>query len=94
MLRNDFILISLYTDVNKRLPEEEWYTSEVDGKVKKTIGQQNVDYEISMFKTNTVPLYVIMDSKGNVVNQPRGTDLNIASYTAWMKEGLKLATSK
>jgi thiol:disulfide interchange protein len=94
MLRNDFILISLYTDVNKKLPEEEWYTSEIDGKVKKTIGQQNVDYEISMFKTNTVPLYVIMDSKGNVVNQPRGTDLNIASYTAWMKEGLELAGSK
>jgi hypothetical protein len=29
-----------------------------------------------------------------VVNQPRGTDLNIASYTAWMKEGLELAGSK
>ncbi len=92
MLRNDFILISLYTDVNKKLPEEEWYTSEIDGKVKKTIGQQNVDYEISMFKTNTVPLYVIMDSEGNVVNQPRGTDLDVTSYTAWMKEGLTLAT--
>ena len=91
MLRNDFVLISLYTDVNKKLPEEEWYTSKVDGKVKKTIGQQNVDYEISMFKTNTVPLYVIMDSEGNVVNEPRGTDLNVESYTAWMKEGLELA---
>ncbi len=94
MLRNDFILISLYTDVNKKLPEEEWYTSEIDGKVKKTIGQQNVDYEITMFKTNTVPLYVIMDSKGNVVNQPRGTDLDVSSYTAWMKEGLDLATGR
>jgi len=59
--------------------------------VKKTIGQQNVDYEISMFKTNTVPLYVIMDSEGNVVNEPRGTDLDVESYTAWMKEGLELA---
>ncbi|MDA3821646.1 MAG: thioredoxin family protein [Bacteroidales bacterium] len=88
MLRNDFILISLYTDVNKKLPEDEWYTSENDGKVKKSIGQQNVDYEISTFKTNTVPLYVIMDSEGNVVNEPRGTDLNVASYTDWMKEGL------
>ena len=81
MLRNDFVLISLYTDVNKKLPEEEWYTSEIDGKVKKTIGQQNVDYEITMFQTNTVPLYVIMDSEGNVVNQPRGTDLDVSSYT-------------
>lgn len=91
MLRNDFILISLYTDVNKKLPETEWYTSEIDGKVKKTIGQQNVDYEISLFNTNTVPLYVIMDSEGNVVNEPSGTDLNVARYTTWMKEGLKAA---
>jgi len=91
MLRNDFVLISLYTDVNVKLPEEEWYTSEVDGKVKKTIGQQNVDYEISMFRTNTVPLYVIMDSEGNVVHEPRGTDLDVGSYTAWMQEGLSKA---
>lgn len=91
MLRHDFILISLYTDVNKKLPEREWYTSEIDGKVKKTIGQQNVDYEIANFQTNTVPLYVIMDSNGNVVNKPRGTDMNVSSYTTWMKEGLKAA---
>jgi thiol:disulfide interchange protein len=88
LLRNDFILISLYTDVNKKLPEAEWYTSDNDGKVKKSIGQQNVDYEISTFKTNTVPLYVIMDSDGKVVIEPRGTDLNVSSYTKWMKEGL------
>jgi thiol:disulfide interchange protein DsbD len=94
MLRNDFILISLYTDVNKKLPEEEWYTSRIDGKVKKTIGQQNVDYEISMFQTNTVPLYVIMDSEGNVMNKPMGTNLDVASYTNWMKEGLSLAKSR
>lgn len=91
MLRNDFVIISLYTDVNVKLPEEEWYTSEVDGKVKKTIGQQNVDYEISMFRTNTVPLYVIMDSEGNVVHEPRGTDLDVDSYTSWMQEGLSRA---
>ncbi len=91
ILRNEFIIIALYTDDRTKLPENEWYTSEVDGKVKKTIGQQNIDYEIKNFKTNTVPLYVIMDSEGNVVNKPRGTDLNVASYTAWLKEGIALA---
>jgi len=91
MLRNDFVMISLYTDVNVKLPEEEWYTSEIDGKVKKTIGQQNVDFEISMFRTNTVPLYVIMDEEGNVVQKPKGTDLNVESYLNWMKAGLDAA---
>lgn len=91
LLRNEFVIIALYTDDRTKLPEVEWYISEVDGKEKKTIGQQNIDYEITNFQTNTVPLYVIMNSEGEVVNRPKGTDLDIASYTAWMKEGLKLA---
>jgi len=91
LLRNEFVIVALYTDDRTRLPEEEWYTSRVDGKVKKTIGQQNVDYEIENFQTNTIPLYVIMDSRGNVVNEPRGTDLNISSYKAWMEEGIRKA---
>jgi thiol:disulfide interchange protein DsbD len=91
LLRNEFVIVALYTDDRTKLPEEEWYTSRVDGKVKKTIGQQNVDYEIEHFGTNTIPLYVIMDSEGNVVNEPRGTDLDVASYTAWLKEGIAAA---
>lgn len=87
MLRNDFVVVALYTDDRTKLPESEWYTSDMDGKVKKTIGQQNIDFEISHFRTNTVPLYVIMDSGGNVLNQPKGTDMNVQSYLAWLKEG-------
>ena len=87
MLRNDFVIVALYTDDRTKLPESEWYTSDVDGKVKKTIGQQNIDFEIQNFQTNTIPLYVIMDAKGNVVNQPKGTDLDVQSYLSWLKEG-------
>jgi thioredoxin-related protein len=87
-LRNDYVIVALYTDDRTKLPEEEWYTSEVDGKVKKTIGQQNIDYEIARFQTNTIPLYVIMDSDGNVVGQPKGTDLDVQSYLSWLKQGL------
>ena len=49
-LRNDFVIVALYTDDRTKLPESEWYTSEVDGKVKKTIGQQNIDFEIDNFQ--------------------------------------------
>jgi thiol:disulfide interchange protein DsbD len=84
-LRDDFVIVALYTDDRTKLPESEWYTSEVDGKVKKTIGQQNVDFEIARFQTNTIPLYVIMDADGNVVGQPRGTDLDVQSYLEWLQ---------
>lgn len=92
-LRNEFVIVALYTDDRTRLPESEWYVSEVDGKEKKTIGQQNVDFEIRNFQTNTIPLYVIMDVEGNVVNTPKGTDLNVQSYLEWLKEGIALAGS-
>jgi thiol:disulfide interchange protein DsbD len=84
-LWNDFVIVALYTDDRTKLPESEWYTSEVDGKVKKTIGQQNIDFEIANFRTNTIPLYVIMDSGGKVQGEPRGTDLNVQSYLSWLR---------
>jgi len=85
-LREDFVIVALYTDDRTKLPESEWYTSEVDGKVKKTIGQQNIDYEIAIFRTNTIPLYVIMDAEGNVLGEPRGTDLDVQSYLSWLRQ--------
>jgi len=87
-LRNEYVIVALYTDDRTKLPETEWYTSEVDGKVKKTIGQQNIDFEIANFQTNTIPLYVIMDADGNVVGDPKGTDLDVQSYLGWLQQGL------
>jgi len=87
MLMDEFVIVALYTDDRTRLPESEWYTSPEDGKVKKTIGQQNVDYEIRNFRTNTIPLYVIMDPDGNVAGNPKGTDLDVQSYLNWLNAG-------
>jgi len=92
-LRNDFVIVALYTDDRTKLPESEWFTSELDGREKKTIGQQNVDFEIKRFRTNTIPLYVIMDADGNVLGEPRGTDLDIQSYLGWLKGGSDTAVS-
>ncbi len=89
-LRDKFIIVALYTDDRTKLPEEEWYVSTVDGKEKKTIGQKYIDYEIERFKTNTVPLYVITDSNGKVLNEPRGTDLDVTAYLNWLNEGYAL----
>jgi len=88
-LREDYVIVALYTDDRTRLPESEWYTSEVDGKVKKTLGQQNIDFEIVNFRTNTIPLYVIMDADGNVLGEPKGTDLDVQSYLSWLRQGAR-----
>jgi thiol:disulfide interchange protein len=86
-LRENFVIVSLYVDDRTQLPENEWITSEIDGKVKKTIGKVNEDLEISKFRTNALPLYVITDYDGNPVIEPMPTNMNIDEYKKWLDEG-------
>ncbi|MCU0460832.1 MAG: thioredoxin family protein, partial [Bacteroidales bacterium] len=93
-LRENFVIISLYVDDRTQLPENEWYVSDLDGKQKKTIGKQNEDLEISKYKTNALPLYVIADYDGNPLNKPMPTNLNIEEYKQWLDEGVELFNNK
>ncbi|MBS0011456.1 MAG: sulfite exporter TauE/SafE family protein [Bacteroidales bacterium] len=83
-LRNNFVIIALYCDDRTRLPESEWFTSEIDGKIKKTIGQVNTNHEIEMFGTNTQPLYAITDHEGNPLAEPMAYNLNVNEYIEWL----------
>jgi thiol:disulfide interchange protein len=88
-LRENFVIILLYADDRTQLPESEWITSKVDGKVKKTIGKLNEDLEILKYNTNALPLYVITDHEGNPLNNPMPTNLNAGEYIKWLDEGLE-----
>jgi thiol:disulfide interchange protein len=89
-LRENFVIVALYLDDRTQLPESEWIISELDGKQKKTIGKINEDLEISKFRTNAMPLYVITDHEGNPLNKPMPTNYDIEEYKKWLDEGLKL----
>lgn len=88
ILRDEFVIISLYADDRTQLPENEWIVSALDGKQKKTIGKLNEELEISKFKTNALPLYVIVDHEGNPLNKPMPTNLNVQEYKKWLDEGV------
>jgi thiol:disulfide interchange protein len=93
-LRDNFVIVGLYVDDRTLLPESEWITSAIDGKIKKTIGKLNEDLEISKFKTNALPLYVITDHEGNPLNKPMPANMNVGEYKKWLDEGLELFTAK
>jgi thiol:disulfide interchange protein DsbD len=93
-LRENFVIIALYVDDRTQLPENEWVLSSIDGKLKKTIGKINEDLEISRFKTNALPLYVIADHEGNPLNRPTPTNLNVEEYKKWLDEGVGLFKSR
>ncbi|MDM8004445.1 MAG: cytochrome c biogenesis protein CcdA [Bacteroidota bacterium] len=86
-LRDNFVLVALYVDDRTKLPENEIFVSKVDGKEKKTIGKKNEDIEISMFNTNTLPLYAIVDPDGKPLIETRGTDFDIQAYIEWLDRG-------
>jgi thiol:disulfide interchange protein len=86
-LRENFVIVALYADDRTQLPENEWVKSAVNGKILKTIGKVNEDLEISKFKTNALPFYVITDPEGNPLNTPSATNLNVEEYKKWLDEG-------
>jgi thiol:disulfide interchange protein DsbD len=86
-IRENFVLVGLYVDDRTKLPEDEVYVSKVDGKEKKTMGKKNEDIEITMFNTNTLPLYAIVDPEGNPLIETRGTDFDIQAYIDWLDRG-------
>jgi len=88
-LREEFVIIALYVDDKTELPENEWVTSSFDGKIKKTIGRKNTDFQITRFGVNAQPYYVIMDLRGNKLNEPVGFEPDADKYLEFLDEGIK-----
>ena len=89
-LKNDFIVIALYTDDKTKLPESEWITSTIDGKIKKNMGKRNVDFEITKFQSNALPLYAILDGSGNVITSDKYYTYNpdVDDFLAFLQNGI------
>ena len=78
-LRDDFVIVALYTDDKQKLPEDQWVTTP-EGKVLKDVGRVNSYIARSRFGVNAQPNYFILDSAGTVLAGPRGYDLSIPGF--------------
>lgn len=72
LLKENFIVASLYVDDSSPLPKEEQYNSKLDGKLMKTLGDKNLDLELLRFNSVMQPLYVFVDADGNVIENAGG----------------------
>ncbi len=86
-LMNDYVVVALYVDDKTKLPEEEWYESSYDDKLKKTIGKQNADFQINQFNNNAQPFYVLLDNNENLLVEPKAYDLSITNFIQFLDEG-------
>lgn len=88
-LRNDFVIVALYVDDKTVLPESEWYTSPYDNKVKKTIGKQNADLQITRLNNNAQPFYVLVGKDERVLAWPYGYDKDVQDFVDFLERGKK-----
>ncbi|MFP9115516.1 protein-disulfide reductase DsbD family protein [Flavobacterium sp. RHBU_3] len=88
VLNNDVVLVSLYVDYKEDLPEDKQYVSETTGKNIKTVGNKWSDLQITKYKTNSQPYYVIEGSEGTKLNEPVGYTPDKKEYLKWLKEGI------
>lgn len=89
ILNQEYVVIALYIDDKKKLPESEWVKSEYDGKMKKTIGKINADFQITRFNSNTQPQYILLDPSGEQLTEPMGYELNPQKFIDFLNKGLK-----
>ncbi|PZO25683.1 MAG: thiol:disulfide interchange protein [Flavobacteriaceae bacterium] len=88
ILKNDVVLISLYVDEKQELAEAEKYVSKETGRKIKTKGNKWSDFQITRYKANAQPYYIILDSEGNDLNEPVGYTPDKEEYEAWLKSGI------
>ncbi len=88
-LRNDFVVVALYVDDKTELPESEWFTSTHDNKVKKTIGKQNADLQITRLNNNAQPFYVLVGKDERVLAWPYGYDKDVEDFVNFLETGKK-----
>jgi len=86
-LKNDYVVVALYVDDKTTLPEDEWFTSTYDAKIKKTLGKQNFDLQIGTFNSNAQPFYVLLDNDENQLMDPRAYDVNINDFIKFLDDG-------
>ncbi|PCE64055.1 protein-disulfide reductase DsbD family protein [Sediminicola luteus] len=91
LLKNEYVLISLYVDDRKALPPSEQFEFKFDsGKVKsiKTIGDKWGTFQTANFGSISQPYYVLMDTEGQLL-APAIQYTDKDTYLAWLKAGLK-----
>lgn len=88
MLREKYVIVALYVDDKTQMAEEDWVMSEKNGKIKKTIGAKNIDFQETRFGANAQPYYVLLDNDGDMLMIPRSYSKDKTAFLTFLKKGL------
>lgn len=91
LIQKDYILVSLYVDDRKRLPEEAQFlfTSRNGNKKEiKTVGDKFATMQTENFSNNSQPFYVLISPDEKLLTKPVGYTPDERAYANWLKCGL------
>lgn len=91
VMKEQFIVVSLYVDDKKKLPPSKRFTYKTkDGNEKEiiTYGDLWATFETENFSNNAQPLYAILNTEEQLVNEPVGYTPSADEYLSWLNCGL------
>ncbi len=96
LLRENYVLVSLYVDDRKLLPaEEQFQYRRPNGTLKsiRTVGDKWATFQAVNFKTASQPYYILLSPDYELL-QPPQQYTNAATYYQWLQKGLAEFESK
>lgn len=91
LIKNNFILVSLYVDDRKQLPDDQQFlftTSDGSKKAIRTVGDKYATLQSENFRNASQPFYVVISPDEKLMNRPVGYTPDSKDYAAWLQCGL------
>jgi thiol:disulfide interchange protein DsbD len=91
LITNDYILVSLYVDDRKPLPDDQQFlftTADGSQKAIRTIGDKFATLQSENFKSVSQPLYVLISPDQKLLTRPVGYTPDPKAYAEWLQCGL------
>ncbi len=89
IINNDYVLISLYVDDKKPLPEPIKVTENGTERTLKTVGDKWSYLQRVKFGANAQPFYVLLDGEGKPLNKSYAYNEDIPKYVEFLQTGLE-----
>ena len=87
ILKDEFVIVALYTDDKTRLDEADWVTLD-NGRVLKDLGRVNSWLVRERFGVNAQPNYALLGSDGALLAPVRGYNLDIEAFIDFLRSGI------
>ncbi len=88
ILREEYIVIALYSDDRTRLPESEWLVTDT-GRELRTIGRKNSWIVNTRYGVSAQPAYMLLDGEGELLAPVYGYSLDVAKYVDFLRRGVE-----